>query len=98
MFFLSHYAFVHVGKLKNTDVRLFRTPGAGRRKRQSPDDIPLFFEDLNITDAQRMTCEGNRECIYDLVVTGDPEIAMATLNDQRETNETREVIRMLIYL
>ena len=67
--------------------------GKFRRKRQTEDDyIPVYFEQLNFTEMQRTLCEDNKECLYDLVQTGEMDVALATLNQQKETNETRAVL------
>jgi hypothetical protein len=64
-----------------------------RRKRQvDPDFVPLFFDELNVTDEVSMMCQGNQECILDLIVTGDIEVAEATLENERETNATVDTI------
>ena len=56
-----------------------------RRKRQvNPDFMPIFFSDLNFTDAQRLICENNPECLLDFHATNDTEVAMTTLNSQKE--------------
>ena len=56
----------------------------------------LFFEDLTITDTAREICEGSPACIFDLIVGGDDEaaeeLAKITLNREKETNTTQEII------
>ena len=72
---------------------------AGRLKRQTAPDVefvPIFFDDLNITEAQRMICEDNQQCLYDLAVTRDVKFAVNTLDHQKETNATKEVLSMSI--
>lgn len=79
---------------KVTEGSLFKPT---RRKRQTTpgdDFVPLFFDELNITDAHRMICEDNRQCIFDLVATGDVTIAVNTLDSQKESNATLEVLSM----
>ena len=66
-----------------------------RRKRQSDDPPPLFFEDLIITDAERIACNNNTQCIFDLIATGDMTVAMATLEFETETLALREELGML---
>ena len=66
-----------------------------RRKRQAEQQfIPLFFDELNITDEAETACEGNPQCILDLLITEDMDLAMETLNLDKETNETKETISM----
>ena len=62
----------------------------GRRKRQSDDFQPLFFEDLNITEAHRAICNNNSECILDLIASGDESLALATLEFETETVALQE--------
>lgn len=81
------------------DESLFFRPG--RRRRQTPDVdfIPLFFDELmNVTDAQRVACEDNHQCLFDLAVTGDMAFAMNTLVSQKERNATEAVLSMLIII
>ena len=64
-----------------------------RRKRQTQDAyMAVYFEQLNFTEMQRIICEDNKECLYDLVQTGEIGVALETLNQQKETNETRAVL------
>ena len=88
--------FFDLGNLTNSsDVRLlYPTSSAGeRRKRQSDENatyVPVFFEELNFTDEQRMICDNNPQCLFDLAVTDDTEIALNTLEIERDVNTTRE--------
>ena len=48
---------------------------------------PLYYDDLNITQDVRDTCQGNRECIYDSLTTRNMALGVSTLgiselNDQ----------------
>ena len=52
--------------------------------------MPVFFDELNFTTDQRMICEDNPQCLFDLVVTGELEIAMNTLQLETEANATKE--------
>ncbi len=64
-----------------------------RSKRQSPDSqLPIFFDDLDFTEEQQRLCSNNPECLLDLVVTGVVDIALTTLNQQRETNRTIDLL------
>ncbi len=86
--FVIHFLFI--GRVPSA-LTLFS--GLFRRKRQTQDDyIPVYFEQLNFTEMQRTLCEDNKECLYDLVQTGEMGVALATLNQQKETNETRAVL------
>ena len=63
------------------------------------DFIPLFFDELtNVTDAQKMVCEDNQQCLFDLAVTGDMAFAMNTLNHQKDANATKDVLGLSISL
>ena len=63
-----------------------------RQKRQAANPTPIFFDNLNITDAQRMICENNIECMFDLAVTGLEEIGLNTLNQQKQINATIDLL------
>ena len=51
---------------------------------------PIFFEDINATEAQIEECGGDLQCLFDLVVTNDTTIAMETRNRNMETERIRE--------
>ena len=78
------------------DESLFYKPG--RRRRQTTPDVdfvPIFFDELmNVTDQVSTLCEGNRQCIFDLAVTGDTDFAMNTLDHEKEANETKQTLSM----
>lgn len=88
---------IFVGRVSADDT-LFYNPGRRRRRQTSLDDfVPIFFDELaNITDTQRLLCEGNQQCIFDLAVTGDMDFAMHTLDHQKEANETKDVLSMFV--
>ena len=79
-----------IGKLGMDEVQFFRN---NRRKRQAQQTfIPIYFDELNITDDIAMTCEGNPQCIFDLLLTGDMDVAMNALEHEKETNLTKDTI------
>ena len=60
-----------------------------RKKRQAADDFrPVFFDQLLASNDQIGFCEGNEQCVFDLVVTNDTEVAERTVNEQKEANDT----------
>ena len=74
------------------DTNLLYQP-SNRGKRQAIQNdtfMPVFFDELNFTAEQRMICEDNPQCLFDLVVTGELEIAMNTLQFEKEANATKE--------
>ena len=88
--------YLFIGRVVPEESLFFN---AGRRKRQTAPDVdfvPIFFDDLNITEAQRLICEDNQQCLYDLAVTRDVKFAVNTLDHQKETNATKEVLSMSI--
>lgn len=52
---------------------------------------PIFFDDINATEAQIEECGGDLQCLFDLVVTNDTTIAMETRNRNMETDRIREL-------
>lgn len=86
-----HHLYIIVGKLGPLDTSLFHPTNRGRRQAQ-PDFVPTFFDQLNITDDVSMTCERNPSCIFDLIATGDMGLALNTLNHEKQTNATRDVL------
>lgn len=57
----------------------------GRRKRQTLRGRAPTFEDLTFTDEQRDFCNNERTCLYDLLLTGDMEIATTTRKGAEES-------------
>lgn len=53
---------------------------------------PVFVDELTVTDEVAMTCEENPQCIFDLTVTGNREVAANALNHEKETNLTEGTI------
>ena len=77
------------------DESLFYYPDA-RGRRQTYEDyqnhsfVPVFLDELIFTDEQRIACENNEQCLFDLVVTGDMQFAGNTLNHEKDVNRTGE--------
>ena len=57
--------------------------------------MPIFLDELDFTDEQKMVCGDNIQCLFDLNVTDEMDIAVQTLNHSIETEETRDVISEL---
>lgn len=83
-----------------TESLFYFNDAPGQTKRQAPDFActsfetcgdPSFraprFEELNTTQEQRDYCNNDSSCIYDLVLTGDMEVAELTL--ETSENDTR---------
>ena len=56
------------------------------------DWVPIFLDELDFTDEQRMVCGDNIQCLFDLNVTNEMDLAVTTLNHSVETEETRQII------
>ena len=73
---------------------IHRNPNLGRKRRQVtgsnmdfvfPDPpVPFSIENLNYTDEQREFCNDIAECMFDLLLTGDTEIATTTMEANME--------------
>ena len=70
------------------------TPLREKRQASEPSLTPIFFEELNFTDDQRLFCEDSPPCLYDLVVTESTEVAQGTLDNEKEVNATIEILSM----
>ena len=84
--------YIIVGKIERPESNLLYQP-PNRRKRQAIQNdtfMPVFFDELNFTAEQRIICEGNPQCLFDLDVTGELGIAMKTLQFEKEANATKE--------
>ena len=79
-----------------------------RKKRQQPDDSlfectsfdncgnssipPVTLEELTFTDEQRAICKNNDECLFDLAVTGDEDLATVTLEASEEDVRLQKIL------
>ena len=72
--------------------------GQGRKKRQSFGDFqnvtvdPIFADDLNFTDDQRELCNNDTQCLVDLVVTDDVDLALMTLTVNENITREEEIL------
>ena len=88
--------FLVIGRISNSDTNLLYRSSIGKRQTiQNNTFMPVFFDELNFTAEQRMICEDNPQCLFDLVVTGELEIAMNTLQFEKEANATKEILGKL---
>ena len=53
---------------------------------------PTFIEDLEFTDEQKELCKDDVQCLYDLVITGEKDIAMDTLAIGEEVEQTQAIL------
>ena len=67
----------------------------GRRKRQTGENfddfqnstfVPIYSDELNFTDEQRIICKDNPHCLFDFAVTEELNFALRTLQDEKSTN------------
>lgn len=63
---------------------------------QNLNFVPIFLDELNFTDNQRMICENNLQCLFDLAVTGEMEFAMNTLEQEKVANTTVQILSKLV--
>ena len=54
--------------------------------------VPIFFDQLNFTEAQIRQCEGDTQCLFDFAVTGEEDFAMETLASNKLAQETKDKI------
>lgn len=97
---------MYLGRIPRREDSLFFYPGEGNLvKRQTGatfddfqelDFIPVFIENLNFTSEQLQFCEGNLQCLFDLVASEDEEFARNTLNDEKFANATKEALGKLL--
>ena len=89
LLFYINYAIT--GRFNSMDDRSFFS--LDRQRRQINEEfVPVFFDELNITEGVNQACEGSRQCILDLLITDDMDVAMDTLTTEIETNMTIDTI------
>ena len=90
-----------IGSLRSREESLFVYPdeiGHGRKKRQSFKDFqnvtvdPIFVDDLSFTDEQQQVCHNDTQCLVDLVVTDDVDLAMMTLTVNENITMEEEIL------
>ena len=96
--------FVFAGKIEQEQSMfvIHRDPSLRRKRRQVtgpnldfifPDPpVPFSIENLNYTDEQREFCNNITECMFDLLLTEDTEIAGNTMEASMEA--TRQEIEL----
>ena len=91
---------VTTGEIIQDDEKFFYREGAtgGVRKRQVPDFIPIFYDDLIFTDEQRAVCDNDEPCLFDLAVTNDMAFASNTLDQEKVANSTRAILSKTYYV
>ena len=83
----ENICILYVGRI-NPDESMFFVQEKRKKRQTSNDFMPVFFDQLVLSDEQIGFCEGNEQCVFDLVVTNDTEFAERTLNEQKEANDT----------
>ena len=53
--------------------------------------VPAFASDVVVSDEVMEACQGDSECIYDTIQTGDQNIGMATLMLDGNNTETQVI-------
>ena len=73
---------------------LFRDPftSEDRKKRQTDEYVPIFFDELTFTDDQIAVCQGSKPCLFDLAVTNDTQLAVDTKEAEEIANATLDVL------
>ena len=54
--------------------------------------VGVTVENLTFTDEQRVMCNNDETCLFDLAVTGNEEIAVATLEASEENQMVQGII------
>ena len=79
----------------------FYYAGQGRKRQaggtyedfQNLNFVPIFSDELNFTEEQRVLCEDNLQCLFDLAVTEETTFAMETLEQEKIANTTTKTLR-----
>ena len=75
---------------------LFVNPLRKKWQASDPSLTPIFFDELNFTDYQRLFCENNPQCLYDLAVSESTDVAQDTLDYEKDANATIATLSMLL--
>ena len=78
---------------------LFRDPICPdeRKRRQTDEYVPIFFNQLTFTDEQIAICKGNKPCLFDLAVTNDTQFAVNTKETEEIANATIDILSKEYY-
>lgn len=56
--------------------------GSAKKKRETTEQsspyVPIYFDQLNFTEEQKEVCNNDRQCMYDIAITGNQELALET--------------------
>ena len=85
-----------IGQLMDNETLFCYPNGLGPANFSFPEVIPLFLDEVNLTSmaspAVIAACGGDRECLFDGVVTGDAVIASQSLAIQQRNEYESSVI------
>lgn len=71
--------FIFTGQITAEESLFFYSDGTTTSDYSNPDFMPTFKSDIVPNDDISTHCQGNTECIFDYVVSGNPDVATATL-------------------
>ncbi len=91
------YLFL-LGNISGDPDNFLYLNNSGQRNKQEEDFEPKFIDNLNVTDEQRAFCNDNMECIFDLVVTGQEDIAKNSMEFDAETSTVQEDLGIIIIM
>lgn len=80
-----------------TESLFYYGNGLGHADYSFPDFVPKFIDEANetlVANATDFCGEGNNQCIYDFVITGNRELALATNITEAEAVETKATASM----
>jgi fibulin 1/2 len=90
-----HFDFGQSWQVTSQETLFCYSDGLGPNNFSFPDVVPLFIDEVNLTDSASealvATCAGNQECLFDGVVTKNVEIARESLATE-EANEANVAI------
>ena len=92
----------YVGQATQTESLFYYTSSRKRQTDGSYEDfqnlnfVPVFLDELNFTNDQRVLCENNLQCLFDLAVTEDETFAVNTLEQEKIANATVEILSTLL--
>ena len=67
------------GQIKPEESLFVYNPGLGPNNYSHPEHIPVFTDELVISDEVRQACQGNTACMFDAASTNSTMVGLSTM-------------------
>ena len=83
---------VRIGQVTAAESLFFYEVGQNVSTVSNPEHVPVFADEITFTNDQLTLCEDDRACLFDLVQTGDMDVASQTLQSSNDLTQLASTI------